>query len=435
MAPDDLAARLRRGDASVFPGDSAAHSLGWLRHRERYVGDWLVSVEAQLPRRHPRTLVLGMGGSSSPARFFAEAAADETLSVLDTSNPDTIAATDFSGATVIASSKSGTTVETQTLLAHALARGLDPKDLVVVSDPGTSLAELAHALGALVIEGDPATGGRFSALSPFGLVPALYAGWSAETLIGELAGGPVSDDEVAFADDEARDLLDASTGPGTFVTLRGDPVLSGGSLWLEQLIAETTGKSGVGVIPLAGHGGVYRPREIMHFHLVAALLARRLGVDPFNQPDVERAKRAVFELLSGARTPRDAPVDVDGAFHDALYRTLQVYGPLAASARVARLREAMTRRFAPTTANLGPRYLHSTGQLHTGGPEGVYALQVLLRPSSPPQRIEGRAYSFHDLHRAQADSDRLAMLALGRRVAVLEVDSLDEVDSLFDLAS
>ncbi len=434
MTHDELAAALRSGDGELFAGTTAAHALGWLR-ADRYLGEWLIQIEQRLPRRHDRTLLLGMGGSSSPARFFAEASGDDSLTVLDTSNPDTIEATDFSGANVIASSKSGTTVETQTLLAHALAHGLDARDLVVVTDPGTSLAEVGHSLGALVVEGDPETGGRFSGLSPFGLVPALYGGWTSDSLAREFAALEVSDDLVEAADERAREMIEASPGSTTFVRLGGEPATSGGALWLEQLLAETTGKSGVGVVPLAGEGESYRPREMLYWHLVAALIARRLGVDPFNQPDVESAKRNVFTLLArGATRPAsDSTLSAD-LLNSALYRTLQVYAPLEAASDVARLRRAVEERFGTTTANLGPRYLHSTGQLHKGGPEGVLAIQVIVRPRSAPQRIEGRAYSFHDLHRAQAASDQSAMLAARRSVRVLEVDTLEEAGALLQAA-
>ena len=435
MTPDELAAALRRGDAGLFVGESAANALGWL-HPERYLGEWLSEIEGKLPRRHPRTLLLGMGGSSSPARFYAEASGDGSLAVLDTSNPDTVSSTDFSRANVIASSKSGSTVETQTLLAHALANGLETSDLVIITDPGTALEEMGRFLGALVVTGDPHIGGRFSALSPFGLVPALYAGWSSSSLAEELGDVVVSDTLVAEADDYARACLEHSPGEATFVELAGDPVTSGSSLWLEQLLAETTGKSGVGVVPLTGAGGRYRPRDMMRWHLVAALLARRLGVDPFNQPNVESAKRDVFALLSrsASRPTSDSSITSE-LLASARYRTLQVYAPLDASEAVADLRRVVESRFGPTTANVGPRYLHSTGQLHKGGPAGVVAVQVIVRPLSTPTRIQGRAYSFHDLHRAQAASDERAMRAVGREVRVLEVDSVGEAAGLLESAS
>ncbi|MFI5035280.1 MAG: hypothetical protein ACHQFZ_03640 [Acidimicrobiales bacterium] len=433
----DVAARLAQGDATLFVGATATRALGWLDHPQRYLGAWLDEVDERLPRRHERTLLLGMGGSSSPARLYAASRPSSSLVVLDTSNPDTIAATDFAGANVIASSKSGTTVETQTLLAHALAHGLDPTDLVVVTDPGTSLAELAGSSGALVVLGDPHTGGRFSALSPFGLVPALYAGWTPEDLRRELAPNAVSSDLARAALADATHHLSDVESSGAFFALGGDPISDGPTLWLEQLVAETTGKSGRGFIPLAGGAApAVTPGRIQHLHLVAALLARGLGVDPFDQPDVDGAKREVFALLAGGATWQEPATDL-AATRDALdaarYVVLQAFAPLESAIALAALRSRVERRFGPTTANLGPRYLHSTGQLHKGGPDGVAAVQVVVRPRSAPRRIAGRHYSFHDLHLAQARGDLRAMLARGRFAVQLVVDTFDEAAELLGL--
>lgn len=436
-ADSELVARLLAGDASLFEGATAAHALGWLRHPERYLGEWLDDVAQRLPRRHERTLLLGMGGSSSPARLYADWRGDSSLTVLDTSNPDTISSIDFTHANVIASSKSGGTIETQTLLAHALANGLAAEDLVIVTDPGTTLVELGRSLGALVIEGDPDTGGRFSSVSPFGLVPALYAGWSVEELRTELAACFLTEGLVEFAVAEANRVASDVVGGEAYFQLGADPITSGGALWLEQLVAETTGKEDRGFVPvMGGEPASYRPSLMQHYHLVVALLARHLGVDPFNQPNVESAKKEVFALL-------EAPVSWTPIEHDteemfellraSSYNVLQVYAPLDASEKLSGLRTRMNDQYGTTTANLGPRYLHSTGQLHKGGPRGVVGVQIIQRPTSSPVRISGRQYSFHDLHMAQAQSDYGAMKAARRPVFQLMVDDLDEADRLFDL--
>jgi hypothetical protein len=432
-----LTARLLAGDATLFQGSTASHSLGWLRHPERYLGDWLEETSRRLPSRYLRTLLLGMGGSSSPARLYADWRTDGRLTVLDTSNPDTIAGIDFSHATVIASSKSGGTIETQTLLAHALANGLEPEDLVIITDPGSALVELGASLGALVIEGDPDTGGRFSGLSPFGLIPALYAGWSVEQLREELSGCVLTEELVSGAVEEAaRHAQRVSNAQATYA-LAADPITSGGALWLEQLIAETTGKDDRGFVPiLEGPPSSYRPGDMQHHHLVAALLAWHLEVDPFNQPNVESAKKNVFALLQAPVSwdARDEDVErMRDSLANSTYNALQVYAPLEASEQLGSLRTRVSERYGTTTANLGPRYLHSTGQLHKGGPFGVVGLQIVQRPKSAPVRISGRDYSFHDLHMAQATGDYRAMKEANRPVFQLLVDHLDDAAGILDL--
>ncbi len=432
----DVASRLAAGDTTLFAGTGAAYSLGWLHHPERYLGSWLDEFDARRPRRHGRTIVLGMGGSSSPARLYAEARPDGPLVVLDTSHPDTVDAVDFSETTVVASSKSGSTIETQTLLAHAFANGLEPEDLVVVTDPATTLAGLAEDLGATLVHGDPEAGGRFSGLSPFGLVPALYAGWSPDELREELAGSSVA----ALADaalEEAERLVVAVRDGWAFLDLGNDPVTSGGAQWLEQLVAESTGKAGRGFVPrVSGPARRVRPSDMQRLHLVVALLARALGVDPFDQPDVDAVKRGVFALLSADARDEDERSDV-AEIRDALgastYVAIQAYAPLEGATALADLRRRVEDAYGVTTANFAPRYLHSTGQLHKGGPAGVAALQVRVRPRSRPHRIQGRGYSFHDLHRAQARADLRAMRERHRVAHYLDVDDFDEAARLLGL--
>lgn len=434
-----IADQIFSGDVSFFPGTSAVSSTGWLRHPEHYSGPRLAAIEQSLPRRFPRVLLLGMGGSSSPARFLADAITSTDLTIVDTTHPDTVSAQSFEEATVIASSKSGTTVETQTLLAHALATGLDPSDLIIVTDPGTSLAEMGSAIGARVILGDPRTGGRFSALSPFGLVPALLAGWGVTDLEELLLANALNRELVGRVLADATMFQQRHQAGEFFFPLVRDPVTSGAAMWLDQLVAETTGKQGRGFIPIPTESGPpCNPADIMYFQLLAALLAAGLGVDPFNQPDVELAKAKVFTLLREP-TPWEAmDVDVSNLRRDlaeATYRTVQAYAPLSAQAQVVELRELLESAHGPTTANLGPRYLHSTGQLHKGGPTGVVGIQVLQRPRTSPVRIAGRRYSFHDLHMAQARSDYLAMSALGRPVYQILVDDVAEVGILLGLTT
>jgi hypothetical protein len=439
MSNSEIIQRLLKGDPSLFEGSTAQHSLGWLRHPEMYLGDWLDDIAQKLPRRHEKTILLGIGGSAGPGLFFAEAIQSTNLQVLDTSNPDSIAGVSFTNSTVIAASKSGVTVETLSLISYALANGLLAQDLVLITDPDTLLSTLGKELGCLVIEGDVHTGGRFSALSPFGLVPALYAGWTPEQLRSELSGAYVNEQVVAHAFEEAAiHAADVNFGHGYFA-LTADPVTSGGAMWLEQLIAETTGKSDRGFIPVfTTESKKYAPSQIQHFHLVASLLAWHLGVDPFNQPNVDAAKSSVLSLLENEVAWTQQPFDVEEFQHDfraATYRTLQVYGPLSIANDLSSLQSLIQNEYGTTTANFGPRYLHSTGQLHKGGPKNVAALQIVLRPYSDPVLIPGSTpeSSFQDLHMAQATSDFMAMRDSGRHVWQLIVNDLSEVAQLVGL--
>ena len=439
MSNSEIIQRVLEGDPSLFEGSTVENSLGWLRHPEMYLGEWLDDISQKLPRRHETTVLLGVGGSSGPGLFFAEAKQSTKLQVLDTSNPDSISEVQFSNVTVIAASKSGATIETLSLLSYALENGLLAEDLVIITDPGTALAAVGEKLGCLVIDGDVNTGGRFSALSPFGLVPALYAGWTPDALRSELSGCFLNERVVVLAFEEAAiHAAEVNFGHGKF-TLSADPVLSGGATWLEQLIAETTGKQDRGFIPtFEATTKKYEPSQIMHFHLVAALLAWHLGVDPFNQPNVDGVKTSVFELLENKVEWTPPEFDVEDLKHDfraATYRTLQVYGPLNIASALSELQSRVQSKYGVTTANVGPRYLHSTGQLHKGGPKNIAALQIVIRPTSKPLPIPGSSpeSTFQDLHMAQAISDFRAMTASDRHVAQLIVDDLSEVAQLLAL--
>ncbi len=430
---EEVTERLLREDATLFVGDTASHSLGWVHHVQRYLGSWLDETAKSLPVNTGKTFLFGMGGSSSPARFYAEAKGNSSLRVLDTSSPDSIRGCTFDDCVVIASSKSGTTIETQALLAHALANGLKVENLVIITDPGTSLGELGESIGARVVEGDPCTGGRFSALSPFGLIPALYGGWSVDALRDELARNKLTAELVQAAWAQATDLVCESTQ--ALFPLPSDPLSSGSALWLEQLIAETTGKAGRGLIPYwNGGSSPLQPSSILFWHLVASFAADLLGVDPFNQPNVEIAKKNVLMTLgTNDFTIHDFgdSVQLIRSFESASVRELNIYCPIEAYSQVSSLRTVVTSKFGATSANIGPRYLHSTGQLFKGGPTIMATLQVVVRPKGQPQRISGRRFSFHDLFLAQALCDFEAMRGEDRAIWLLVVDDLSEVEHFF----
>ncbi len=380
-----------------------------------------------------------MGGSSAAAglwQSFAPPSVDPSrLTIVDTSHPDTISASNFGGVNVIASSKSGSTVETVALLAWALAHGLEARDLSVITDPGTPLAQLAHSMGSKVFFGDPETGGRFGCLSAFGIVPALAMGWTPIDLIDSVGSPTVGVDEFEHWFERGA-ALQPSDASAPWFPLAGAPVGGTSEMWLEQLVAETTGKDGLGLVPIVTTSSTIRRRDVTSgrdgfgWMVSVSALAWRLGVDPFDQPDVEITKRLTFGELErptswSSRT--SLTTEERHWLSDSRYVALQVFGPLKIEQEVDDVRQRLGGSFPTVTAGLGPRFLHSTGQLHKGGPAGVVALQVVLRPTSTPERISGRRYSFHDLVVAQARADAHALRAAGRTVIELHLDQLSEL--------
>lgn len=424
MTDDAVLERLLDADASLFVGDTARHALGWLGHPVRY-GRELARWADVIPRRHRHTVWIGIGGSSSPARALSDGVDNCPLTVLDTTHPDSIQGQRFDNVNVVVASKSGTTLEIQVVLAWALGHGLDPRDLAVITDEGNSLGELADSLGAVRIDGDPNTGGRFSALSPFGLVAALYLGREPGALREELEAALPTPALASRAADLASRALESGA-----ISLPGDPLLSGSALWLDQLVAESTGKDGRGIFCSPGEPQRFNLVDMMTWELATALLARGLDVDPFNQPNVESSKREVMSILRkgigddwGGDHLAEWPDGLAGS--SALH--LQAYAPLTSSDAVAGLRRSLEGASPFVTANLGPRFLHSTGQFHKGGPAGQVMLQIRQRPQCAPERIPGRAFSMHDVHAAQFLGDERALQSAGRTVMTVTVDHIEEV--------
>ncbi|MBU6233576.1 MAG: hypothetical protein KJS64_04935 [Acidobacteria bacterium] len=429
MEPREIAQRILDGDTSVIPGPSARYRCGWLQHPDALPAT-VSNLESVLDPRHQRTLLLGMGGSASGAGMLLEANGVTTVEILDTSHPDVIQGTDFDDVNVIASSKSGGTVETVCALAYALDHGLEPRDLTIVTDQGTSLHELGQSLNATVVVGDRDTGGRFSALSVFGLTPAVIAGVG----LRNLEVWPASSDVWCDAFERGFQSVRSSHGTPT-APLRDDPLTSWAALWEEQLIAESTGKDGRGVIPVAGRRNSGETIEETHARVVGMCVA--LGVDPFDQPDVEQSKQITFEILGdGNRGVLHETESADQCITltntDPHTIAIEVFGkPVPElTGALAAARDRMTANGRVALAGYGPRYLHSTGQMFKGGPSSVSLLQIAVTPQSAPCRISGRSYSFHDLMDAQWRGDRRAMMRLGRTVRSIECDSTESAVAL-----
>ena len=445
---------LRAGDTSLWPeGNVAADRLGWLAVPRR------MEAEADDLRRWAQTVdqetvvLLGMGGSSlGPAVLEAAAGAGagshRRLVVCDTTHPATVGSIDFSDAFVLVSSKSGTTLEPNVLLAHAWDRLPDPTRYAAITDPGTPLARLAAERGfARCFENPPDIGGRYSVLSSFGMVPAALLGYDVAGLCRRALDADALE-AVALGmtlGEEARVGRDK-------VTVVVPEAFAAFGLWVEQLIAESTGKRGTGCVPVpttvpeVGSDRHVVPVHLGHaedlaeqfyrWELAVAVCGHVLGIDPFDEPNVAESKQNTNEMLSSLPLP-----EVEATAPDQLldwlertveagdYVSLQAYLPFGHDAQLEALRRAVRDRLGgmAVTAGYGPRFLHSTGQLHKGGPDTVVAVQVVSRTPGPEVPIPGKDYDFGTLIAAQAAGDHRSLLAHGRRVTRVAVDELAEI--------
>lgn len=486
----DIVRRIWRKDHTVWRDDPAeiADRLGWLTApdgmHERI--DELEAFAKQATADGFQTAVLlGMGGSSlapeTLMRTFGAADAGLELIVLDTTHPAAIAAVetelDLSRTLFLVASKSGTTVETLSHLAHFWERTGGAADrFVAITDPGTPLADLGRERRFRKVWTNPSDiGGRYSALSLFGLVPGALIGAPLHQLLdGAQEMGTACDSCI-----EARDNPAAWLGAALGEAVKGgrdkltlvlpEEVASLGS-WIEQLIAESTGKEGTGIVPVVGedlgapeiyredrifvaygdHGGldaiegaghpVMRlpydgagslGRELFRWEFATAVAGQVLGINPFDQPNVAEAKQATAEILeSGVEDPGfdELPPQLEQV-RPGDYLSIQAYlDPTEeTAAALQRARIALRDRFrVATTVGFGPRFLHSTGQLHKGGPDTGVFVQVVDADRSRDLEIPGKAYSFGTLIDAQALGDLRSLRSRGRRVARVTLERLME---------
>ncbi|WP_019810591.1 hypothetical protein, partial [Saccharomonospora halophila] len=439
-----------------------------------------------------RIVLAGMGGSSLAPEVITRTEGVR-LTVVDTTDPDQVAdalAGELDRTVLVVSSKSGTTVETDShrrIFERAFTEaGVDPaRRIVVVTDPGSPLAELGAEQGyRRVFTADPDVGGRYSALSAFGLVPAGLAGADVARLLDQAA---LVADRFAADSPENPALVLASAlaaahadGAEKVVLADTGSGLAGFGDWAEQLIAESTGKQGTGLLPVVVEGadapgfadagadatpvtvggGVDAARvvtsgplgaQFLLWQYAIAVAGRLLGIDPFDQPDVEAAKKAARALLdTSAQTGESAepdavfgPVEVSASgvpgsspdtdtlaavlrrFVDTAdgdgYLAVQAYLDRLDDASAELLRAELARRTGlQTTFGWGPRFLHSTGQYHKGGhPNGIF-LQ-LTGAVTDDLAVPDRPYTLGTLQRAQALGDGQVLVEHGRPVLRLHL--------------
>jgi glucose-6-phosphate isomerase/transaldolase/glucose-6-phosphate isomerase len=445
-----LVERLFQRDASLWPaGNVSANRLGWLDVAERMRAEaasltsWAESVDAS------RVVLLGMGGSSlGPEVLRAAGGAGERLFVCDTTDPETVASVDTDDAFFLVSSKSGTTLEVKTLFASFWDRVQDGTRFAAITDPGTAMDELAVDAGFnRVFRNPPDIGGRYSVLSYFGLIPAALLGLD----VAELCDRALACDREAAAELGVA-MGEAARAGRDKVTVVVPEDFSAFGLWVEQLIAESTGKQGKGCIPVptteVEHGedrhvvalemaDVYDLGEqFMRWEIATAIAGHVLGIDPFDEPNVTESKENTGQVLDSLPLPEvpcQDPGDVDGWLRQVVrpgdYVSVQAYLPYGDDTGLEAVRRSLRDGLGgmAVTAGYGPRFLHSTGQLHKGGPDSVVAVQVVGRTPAPSVPIPGHPYDFNTLIAAQAIGDYQSLQAHGRRVMRVAVDDLKEV--------
>ncbi len=501
LAREDVAGRLQAGDHTLWAADPAGISnrLGWLTAPEDFAGR-AGEIEAfageAVAAGLDDVVLLGMGGSSLAAEVIASAhggaPGHPVLTVLDTTDPAEVRALDArldrSRTLFVVASKSGTTVETRSQLDYFWSRVPDGAHFVAITDPDTPLAALAGERGfRRVFLNPPEIGGRYSALSYFGLVPAALIGVDPRGLLAPAVELQRACGACAPPGDNPGVRLGAVLGAAAAagrdkLTLVLPPPLAALGSWIEQLVAESTGKDGRGIVPVegeplgppevygddrlflaygdheglavldrAGHPVVRLPAadagglgaEFYRWEVATAVAGCLLGVQPFDEPSVQQAKDATARILGGTRAA-EAPATPGAAellagLRPGDYVALQAFLPRdtanveALQAARVRLRD---RHRVAVTAGFGPRFLHSTGQLHKGGPDSVACIQIVSDTAVPGRAVRegdgdlaipGRTAGFGELQRAQALGDLESLLAIGRRVARVTLGELAEL--------
>ncbi|KUM33115.1 glucose-6-phosphate isomerase [Arthrobacter sp. EPSL27] len=510
LLEDKVATRIFAKDSTLWGPDAEAEAsvrLGWVEAAtvsQPLVADILALRDALRAEGVSRIVLCGMGGSSLAPEVIAGTAGVE-LTVLDSTDPEQVAAAlaDRLGETaIVVSSKSGSTLETDSqrrIFEHAFTEaGLDAKSrIIIVTDPGSPLDKSAREAGyRAVFNADPNVGGRYSALTAFGMVPCGLAGVDIQAFLDEAEEAA----EVLNEDGEENIGLALGAALGGTSPLRDKIVIAedgsgirGFADWAEQLIAESTGKLGTGVLPVVAGpaspearlgaddvlvvrlvaadadvelganevaigGGL--PTQMMTWEFATAVAGRLLGINPYDQPDVEAAKVAARGLLDAQPEPTpaaftDGAIEVRGgdwlggadtaeAAVRALlgelgpdsYLSVQAYFDRIAYAPLEGVRDQLAAVSGrPVTFGWGPRFLHSTGQFHKGGPAIGVFLQVTAAAAGD-LGIPDRPFSFGELIAAQAAGDAQVLSDHGRPVLRLHLtDRAAGVRQLQDLVS
>lgn len=517
MNHNEVAKRIWQKDATLWKSDPdnikiINNSLGWLNVADEMIGvvdDLVEFAESIRSRGFQQVMVCGMGGSSLCPEVLAQTFGKQDgfpeLLVLDSTDPDVIAAfkerIDIEHCLFVIASKSGSTTEPNVFYKfwYEEVRQIkeNPGDnFIAITDPGSPLVETAAELKfRRTFLNQPDIGGRYSALSYFGMVPAALMGLDVRRLL-ESAKNAASVDEGAVS--LGISLGDNALAGRDKLTLVLDPPLEALGLWIEQLIAESTGKEGKGILPVngeplssadvygndrqfvatslqtvseetktrldeltaAGHPVAFTVLNDLYnlgavflmWEFATAVAGWRLGINPFDQPNVQEAKDATKELLSGfirrgQLDPRNTIAadelitiyggdDVAGAesVEEVLRNHLATIrrGDYIAFLNYIEETPEIDREFkelrtqlrdrtrCATTIGYGPRFLHSTGQFHKGGPDTGVFVQIIAN-DKVDFAVPGESYTFSILKQAQAQGDFRALVKRGRRVIGIDL--------------
>ncbi|HUQ38735.1 MAG TPA: hypothetical protein VM030_01150 [Acidimicrobiales bacterium] len=449
MPADSPLGRLLARDTSLWPdGNVATTRLGWLDIAAAMSAEaadltaWAAGIDAE------QVVLIGMGGSSLGPEVLRASVGSDRLVVLDTTDPATIARVEPADSFFVVSSKSGGTLEVASLLAYFWSRVPDGRRYAAVTDPGTSLATLATERGFhRVFENRPDIGGRYSVLSYFGLVPAALAGLD----VAGLCDAATSVDLDAAAELGMAMGAAALEGRDKLTIVVPEPFRSFG-LWVEQLVAESTGKQGKGVVPVPTtqvetgpdrhqvlielDDPVQLGAEFVRWEVATALAGHVLGIDPFDEPNVAESKANTARVLDALPLPKVAtadPGEVGGWLAETVvpgdYVSVQAYLPYGQDDDLESLRRGLRDGLggAPVTVGYGPRFLHSTGQLHKGGPGSLVAVQVVPTEPTADVPVPHATYDFATLIAAQSIGDLQSLQSHGRRVLRVAADDLRQV--------
>lgn len=495
LVSNRIASRIANKDFTVWGKEAESESairLGWVNSASDsapLIPEILALRESFLSAGVNRFVLCGMGGSSLAPEVISKNYGVE-LVVLDSTEPEqvlNVVSKDIERTAIVVSSKSGSTVETDSqkrIFEEAFTKaGIEKIErIIIVTDPGSPMEAAAKADGYRIFNADPTVGGRYSALTAFGLVPSGLAGAN----IAELVEQAQSVSDLLSSDDSSNPglvlgaAMARTAGLSTYkdkLGLLADSSLPGFGDWAEQLIAESTGKIDKGVLPVVLEANSFEvsaeQKDLLLAHVSATgnpsgdlsvsgplgaqfllweyatvVAGYLLGVNPFDQPDVESAKIAARGMLE-QRAAISSPAFVDGGIEvralnldlsansDISSAIASLLGELAEDGFVSvhaylnreselsaeQLRNVLASKTSrPTTFGWAPRFLHSTGQYHKGGPkQGVY-LQLLSKTETDVQ-IPGRDFTLGELIASQAAGDAKVLADLGRPVLSLTLSN------------